>query len=954
MHHPQHVQSYEPNLSHSSHKKHEKHLPHNQYHPNTNGSGMSNNMQSPPSSQHSEQKDDIKEPPQHIGYSSGSNTISPQQSDPNQLRNRSAGSMPSETHPFTEQTVKDMAANLGFEQEYVRMALIQAAGDVAFAAEILCRMSEKTIKAMKKIEKQKRKHKHSSNLNAKLMTQVFGMNVKEVKRAWKLVIGDKSKSDLRGIARRECLDDIDDDSDSSNSTENSDDGSRFGANNSFYKKNKAEIQNTLCQSAQNVLFVLRLYEKWKSVSSANNDSIHFHILIEECLSHYGLIQLINDFEHIHIYHWDHWELFSEFEKMLHECSVPKCVSFQRHFRDRSLYKNDSKRYKLYGLEFIAGEEEALQDRQSMNLKELLCIQWMDEIHCYLMHSLMRFDTDDSDDSEDEEEDETQTDSEHSHSLSVSVNTRKQKKRALKKDKEDQKRKNMKLMMQRKDELVQYGYGRSYGRTDYNEDDKENDEEEDQETLNTFEWQSQSSTQKLTPRFASFRLEILNNPYYTLSMNEWNELNLKSEQISRTWVRKRIKSKEKYKDHMIKIKKSDPISIELIMAIKLYTDYDKLQYELKKCWRTNDNDLCNLYWWNHMLSIVVSKYGIRMKKHRFFYGLNSKHEVSTFCGFGSFCGPLSMTISLEIAKQYAQHSDVNGGMLMQIGNAHPWIKDKESGNGRYFDVSVLSDYKNEHEVMTMLLTTRLHMISCNEYIDANLRNVSPQLFAFVCGLFDRCILSMNYELEQMVIKLIHNQIVKRNKREIPSKYSYRFNKLCNEKEEAMLWDISYGLQDYFMVSTQYDDDFDDDSRSRSLYNMQQNENEEDEDHKLLVSFEKINTIFVNLKALTLINHTLSNEIFYQFIDYLNKNEGTVSYEIITFYFPKYKKLPLNLKINQLHHVWNQYLIKYNYVIEAYKYGTEHTLSPMIVIKKIGCNRMPFVGENDHNIFVKIEK
>ncbi len=154
----------------------------------------------------------------------------------------------------------------------------------------------------------------------------------------------------------------------------------------------------------------------------------------------------------------------------------------------------------------------------------------------------------------------------------------------------------------------------------------------------------------------------------------------------------------------------------------------------------------------------------------------------------------------------------------------------------------------------------------------------------------------------------------------------------------------------MVSTQYDDDFDDDSMT-----MNNGIDSEDDGSKLLISFEKINELFVNLKSLTLINHILSREVFYQFIDYLNKNAGNVSFEIITFYFPKYKKLPRHLKINQLRHVWQKYLNQHKWHIVAYKYG--YSLSPMIVIQRVDSDLLPFIGQSKNNYlnqFVKITK
>merc|ERR1719361_152093 len=279
-----------------------------------------------------------------------------------------------------------------------------------------------------------------------------------------------------------------------------------------------------------------------------------------------------------------------------------------------------------------------------------------------------------------------------------------------------------------------------------------------------------------------------------------------------------------------------------------------------------------------------------------------------------------------------------GMLLQIGNAHPWIKANDNGNGRYFDVSCLSDYKNEHEILTMLFSTRLHMISLNCFIEENIANVEPKLFEFLLALFEKCIFSMNYELEQLFIQLLNFQLRRKKKlQRVPKKYAARFNQLCLERQELLIWDISYGLQDFFMISTEYDDDFDDDSITIDNVNKY---HDEETDTKLLISFEKINDLFANLQNLTLINHTLSNEIFYQFIDYLNKNGGNVSFQIITFYFPKYKKLPHRLKVNQLQHVWSKYLNQHKWHIVGYKYGS--SLSPMIVLKRMGVKIKPFMG------------
>merc|ERR1712228_141598 len=468
-------------------------------------------------SAHSDQKDDAKEA--QIGFDSASNTISPQQSNTDNIIKSDKSN-----EPFSDATVKEMSQNLGFEQEYVRMALVQSNGDIAFAAEILFQLNDKTKREIQKIEKRKKK-----NIEIDVLSKIFGCNVKDLKKKWKeQIIENRSKSELRSLARRQCINDDDEESDSSTHS-----FSDSAMNASFYKKHKNEIP-TLCQSALSILFLLKLYEKFKRHKGRKN--VYFHLFIESFLSHYSMVQLINDFEHIHIFHWDHCELFEEFEKQLGDCSICQCTSFKRHFRDRSKYKKDSKRYKLYNL--ITSEEQNMDLLQ----KEIVCRMWLDEIHCYLMHSLMKFE--ENEDSEDEETEYTETEyskttSFHSPSNSktnLSINydsTRSHQSN----NKVHAQSLNHKLMMQRREDLINNGYGRSYAR-----EQKENDAN----AQNIFEWQSTlNNNLSIKPHFNSMKDEILNNPYYKLSICEYSELYFKTEQITKTWIRKKIKAKEKF-------------------------------------------------------------------------------------------------------------------------------------------------------------------------------------------------------------------------------------------------------------------------------------------------------------------------------------------------------------------------------------------------------------------------
>ena len=139
---------------------------------NNNHNNM-NNMNNN-NSHHSDQKDDQKEPSN--GY--GSSTISPQQSNTETISTSKSADI-EHHYNFTDATVQELSQNLGFPAEFVKMALIQAQGDITFAAEILFQMNEKTIKAINKIEKEKQKKKKYSsipNFNTVLFLMVFCTN----------------------------------------------------------------------------------------------------------------------------------------------------------------------------------------------------------------------------------------------------------------------------------------------------------------------------------------------------------------------------------------------------------------------------------------------------------------------------------------------------------------------------------------------------------------------------------------------------------------------------------------------------------------------------------------------------------------------------------------------------------------------------------------------------------
>merc|ERR1712228_869384 len=153
-------------------------------------------------------------------------------------------------------------------------------------------------------------------------------------------------------------------------------------------------------------------------------------------------------------------------------------------------------------------------------------------------------------------------------------------------------------------------------------------------------------------------------------------------------------------------KGTSISLSEVLTIKLYTDFDKLQFALKKCFRfeivsniENEQEMeeqydkikieleeriCSFYHWKGQLLIVLNKFGTKMngKNNKILYhGINKKMMLSPSETF-SFYGPLSTTSSCHVAKSFATQK----GMVLKITSQFPM-----SNHCNAFDASMLSDY-----------------------------------------------------------------------------------------------------------------------------------------------------------------------------------------------------------------------------------------------------------------------
>ena len=169
-----------------------------------------------------------------------------------------------------------------------------------------------------------------------------------------------------------------------------------------------------------------------------------------------------------------------------------------------------------------------------------------------------------------------------------------------------------------------------------------------------------------------------------------------------------------------------MSMQNVVTLKLYTDFDDLQWAMKQCFRlelktqivTNRDDERNsdkqikeqreasifndkakrdlqnrlsvFYHWRGALMVVLNKFGTRWRDmdnvEALYTGINQKMAISSTSAF-SFYGPLSTTTSYQVAKGFATEK----GMVLKIASRFPRLNYCNA-----FRASLISDYPEEQE------------------------------------------------------------------------------------------------------------------------------------------------------------------------------------------------------------------------------------------------------------------
>jgi len=195
---------------------------------------------------------------------------------------------------------------------------------------------------------------------------------------------------------------------------------------------------------------------------------------------------------------------------------------------------------------------------------------------------------------------------------------------------------------------------------------------------------------IQPKYAHLKEEVLNNKYAPITEKTWNGILKKCNKI----LKGEFSSKRK--NRWSKLLRDNGIGMKHLVALKLYTDFDLLQREFRKSFRSPYNKkqerLQAFYHWRAALQETFKKFSnipsALNQPNTLFHGINSIMCLDQYEGI--YYGPCSTTTDLHVARSFAGKN----GMILVM---KPEI-DLNKTPFKVLDISWISDYPDEREYL----------------------------------------------------------------------------------------------------------------------------------------------------------------------------------------------------------------------------------------------------------------
>eukprot|EP01084_Bolivina_argentea_P270580 460132_1 len=406
-------------------------------------------------------------------------------------------------------------------------------------------------------------------------------------------------------------------------------------------KDLSKYQNNLANNkfAKDDTMMLQVLDDFLYLSNKNNDKRFFHLIAQT----------------------------------LPACDISKCICLKRNFRHRTqLNYTKQKLITLYNDE---------SKRDDIDMKYMVYSQLMDKIHCYYFHSYdtgMRLRATEEQVLKSFLNDEDDEDSKWSESFIckqllkikqlLKTNTDQNIDQfSLISNKFDQLKMTEQLQLKSK-EYKSYNFGTAFY---YGYKDEQHLQEYYIELKDEKEIQ-------VTAKYPSLKEELIDNKVAVLG----------SEQFNNEYEKCTIHFRSSYKRMNV-----PNISIENLLSLMIYCNYDFLQNQFTKTYWQNIENHCSFYHLGKNLKIAVHQHGFKNGKYLreieyFYHGIGQQLLFPVFLPYRTakinICCPLSTSTSFCVAANFTNHSK---GLIVEF-SANEFIN--------YFSVSWISDFPGEKE------------------------------------------------------------------------------------------------------------------------------------------------------------------------------------------------------------------------------------------------------------------
>eukprot|EP01084_Bolivina_argentea_P111073 198285_1 len=269
----------------------------------------------------------------------------------------------------------------------------------------------------------------------------------------------------------------------------------------------------------------------------------------------------------------------------------------------------------------------------------------------------------------------------------------------------------------------------------------------------FNYDHDTNIMHVFPKFQSLKEECIQNDICVLSVEQFNNENDKAMLHFNSDYRK-----EEYR----------LISIEHILSLMMYSNFDHLQYEFSKTYRKSYADKHNNYYhWGKFLKSAVHEFGTdtmyvlpTFQRHyycetNFFHGITGKLLFPEYTRAIMINAPVSTSSSFAVATNFANYN----GLVIEFTGERKNKVFPILHSAKHFSMSWLSDYPNEMEHLFIQQKAPLQIASIvdlsagidHRFILHALKLVNEALYQEQFGV------KVGKQMKSFVQKLINHQL-----------------------------------------------------------------------------------------------------------------------------------------------------------------------------------------------------